>query len=182
MSALAFRHADASGSSQSGGRFFTTLFFGAFLIAVTGWVIAYSTGIAPWLGFATQSEVFVGERAAPRGLSIGPRTFAFAKGQRVFVSYDLEKAQTGALEVRVVRRGDLTPDPAATLTLEAVGKGRHIYRVPDSGLYTVALNCMPGAEGCDIAYRATWGGLPADRSLRVAEADAELLGQWIAAE
>ena len=175
MSTLAFRMTQQSEQGSERGRFWITFFFGALMLVLGAWSVAYSMGIAPWLGYAKQSEVFVGERSGPQGLSIGPRTFGFVKGQRVFVSYDLQRADAGALEVRVVRRGDLTPDPSASLTLERSSKGRHVYRVPKSGLYTVALHCLPGAKGCDIAYRATWGGLPASDTLNVAEAE---LGQW----
>lgn len=138
---------------------------------VPAWGVAYAMGVAPWLGYATQSQTFVQERSAPSGMSIGPRTFAFKRGQRVFVSYDLHRAEAGTLEVRVIRRGDLTPDPTATLTLERASKGLHEYRVPKSGLYTVALNCLPDANGCDVSYRASWGGLPASGQTTFAQAE-----------
>ena len=182
MSALAFQLSSEANVKGSGRRMPIAILFGAVCAMIGAWLIAYSTGYAPWLGFANQSEAYVGERIRPKGVSIGPRTFAFVKGQRVFVSYNLHKADQGALAVRVIQRGDLTQDPRATLTLSRTGKGRHEYRVPEAGLYTIALHCVAQNDACDVGYNATWGGLPASDTLTLSALDEAALGTWAAVE
>ena len=180
MSTLAFRLSSDGTTHDRRGGFLLTFILGGLAIAVVTWVIAYSVGIAPWLGFAKQSEAFVAQRVEPKGISVGPRTFAFTKGQRVFVSYDLHRIERGSLAVRVIQRGDLTPDPMATLVLTGEAKGRHEYRVPASGLYTIALHCLPGVNGCDVAYDATWGGLPPQERRTVVTSELNTpLGTWV---
>ena len=178
MSALAFQIASTPDRRSSRFQRVTAALCALPLLAFLIWVSAYALGLAPWLGFASQTETFVGQREAPSGVSVGPRTFAFVRGQRIFVSYDLTRADAGALKVRVIRRGDLTPDPRATLTLDRSETGRHEYVVPASGLYTVSLRCAPDDQGCDIAYRASWGGLPKTEGWRVAALDAAEPGTW----
>ena len=121
------------------------------------WAGAYMAGIAPWLGTAQRTEVYESFPRHAEGMTIGFETFAFMRGQRVFIDYDLERAAKGTLTIRVIRNGALRADPKGSHLVQTMGPGRFEYVIPRSGTYSIVTRCHATTNGCDIGYTATWG-------------------------
>ena len=129
----------------------------AIVLIVAVWAVAYTTGIAPWLGTATRTELFNRGVVQREGRTIGLETFPFMRGQRIFVDYDISRVTKGGLAIRVIRNGVLYPDKKGAVLITKPSKGRFEYIVPRSGRYSIVSRCYAKTEGCDISYKTTWG-------------------------
>lgn len=157
---------DTIGHRQRRGR--TALAGGALsLLALGAWALGYATGAFPWIGYAWQKRAswgfdppfsIVGSKGY--GTSLGLTYFPFFKGQEIVVSYDVEIAE-GCLWFYVFRPFVPGTGDGVSHWVGASGAGEWTMRVPDSGIYAIAIKPMPRGRGYDLAYSASWGARPA---------------------
>ena len=131
------------------------------VLIVLAWLLAYATGLFPWVGSKSWTESWSPTPAvlvatgSSHGSSLGTRRFVFLKGQTVVVEYELTRLDRGLLDVHIVQVGRLGGG-----RLERVRKpsrGRVEYVVPATGIYAINVRGAADKRGYDLSYSARWG-------------------------
>lgn len=132
-------------------------------VVVVLWVVAYLSGLAPWLGHVDKTH----RDASSVGLSVaagttsgggfGPTSFAFLEGQEVFIDYDVT-IRRGAVLINVLEYAGM--EHVLWQTIPQSGAGTAAVRIPRTGLYHIAVEptVVGGVgRGYDLDISATWG-------------------------
>ena len=130
-------------------------------VCLTAWVFGYVSGLFPYLGMMNFSRIGLG-LPLPAETSLGtatvPRAYLF-KGQTVFIDYDI--VATPHAWVAILLEGDSRLHwhgwPYSGYDVNTTGKGRLVYRVPESGFYKVRTLGMGGYGDHALSYHITWG-------------------------
>ncbi len=132
-------------------------------VVVVLWLVAYLSGLAPWLGFMDKSYRNISAGAVTiagqtsSGSAFGPTSFAFLAGQEVYVDYDIT-LRRGAVLINVLEYAGMEHTLWHTVTRS--GSGTASVRIPRTGLYhiTVEPTVVGGVgQGYDLDISASWG-------------------------
>jgi hypothetical protein len=138
----------------------------AILAAILAWPIAYFSGLFPWIGYASLSRssigvgpghFLIGENRA--GVTLGPSSFFFFKGQKIVIAYDAE-IRRGCLWLQVFHLWHAGPNPSVYRCVTESGTGEWQVPVTQTGIYDIIVHPTvvkgPG-PGYEIGYTAWWG-------------------------
>ena len=135
--------------------------------AIALWLALYAVGVFPWLGYETvtrsslgsgPNHFIIGENRAG-GFSLGPRTFLFARGQTIVVSYDAE-IRRGCLWMHVWNMFDHAKAEHVSQCVTKSGPGEWTVPVNQTGLYRIFIDASPikgNRPGWDLSYSVWWG-------------------------
>ncbi len=151
----------AGGRIELGGGTFAAV--GVVGLVVIGWLAAYLSGLAPWLGTMDKSyrNLPVGGLTVAGGTSsgttFGPTAFAFLAGQEVYVDYDID-LRRGAVLINVLEYAGM--EHVLWQTVSTSGSGTVAVRIPRTGLYHIDIEptVVGGVgQGYDVDISAVWG-------------------------
>lgn len=137
---------------------------GAFVL----WLVAYVSGVWPWLGYeawTTRSaevgpgHVIIGRDRAGGNFGFGLGTFVFFAGQTVVVSYDAD-IRRGCLWLHVWPLVRPAPADHVSQCVTASGKGEWTVPIPKTGAYVINVDAsvIKGTgPGWDMDYAVWWG-------------------------
>ena len=130
---------------------------------VVRWVIAYLTGLAPWLGFVEKSyqssSADVGATVTNTllGMEFGPTTFLFLAGQEVYVDYDIT-IRRGGVDIGIWDH--LGKGRSINHEVTSSGAGTASLVISETGLYSISIRpTWVGGDGLnyDVDISAEWG-------------------------
>jgi hypothetical protein len=118
------------------------------------WLLAYISGLFPYLGYYNYSRDGMLVSYAPTGL----RNMVLFKGQEAFIHYDVDSKPgfdgTVYVDIRPWPALDGTP---AMRTISGTQTGTVKVTIPETGLYRFYHGTGPMAYREDMTYSVTWG-------------------------
>ena len=152
----------AAGGQASHKTLFTVL---AVLAAIGLWFAAYFAGLAPWLGYASQSRSsfgvgpigIIGENQS--GTDMGFDDFLFFAGQEIVIDYDID-VRAGSLWFHVFQPFNGKLGDGATHYVTESSAGTWTMPVREMAIYHITIEGSPTrgpGRGWDLDYKVWWG-------------------------
>jgi len=156
--------------SSSVGRVLFRLGLPFALLAIFVWSALYWTGALPWLGYKNKHDSWAGIGGTSQGMTLGTSRFLFFKGQTVFIDYDIDEINSGALWINVGRKFSPRSGEGRAHQVTSAGSGRFAHKITSTGLYFVRVEGRMGTKGkgYDVAYSAKWGAYFGDGVVKTA--------------
>ena len=139
------------------------------VLPLGGWLLAYATGLFPWLGYAWLNDESFG--AGPVGVigrtsygtSFGIDEFLFFEGQKIVIDYEAD-IRAGSLYFYVFQPFDGTLGDGVSHYVTTSGSGTWTARIAKTAIYTIVIEptvVNGGGSGWDMSYSVRWGARPA---------------------
>lgn len=127
----------------------------AFAVIVPLWLIAFITGLAPWLG-SRDFEFRAGTLSASSQSGFGTQTMLLFKGQTAYIDYSVKGDTERAIRLDISPSPAIAFSPAAKLA-EAGEAGRLEVPIASTGFYRFRFDPDAGSYRKTMAYHVSWG-------------------------